>query len=184
MRRRAARATRRLAWSNSERIVGGRQPVELGLAGRQDTHGVAERLARPGEGPLSLVGGRRPANPVHGPNRRAGTLPEPGGDLPDPKDAMKRFNKRQDAQALSEEGRVRLENNDCTGATQSLEDARELAPDNHQITQNLSLVYERCGEPEKAAKVLEDFLESNPSADQRIQETIKERITALRTTVR
>lgn len=99
-----------------------------------------------------------------GSRRRAADLPEPGGDLPDPKEQMPRLNARQEAGGHLRRAAALTLKGDYERALQSVAEAERVAPDYAEVWATRGLILARKGDTDEGIALMERAIESDPRA--------------------
>jgi tetratricopeptide (TPR) repeat protein len=96
--------------------------------------------------------------------RRLAKLPEPGGDLPDPKSEMAKLHAKQKAGGHLRVAAALMLNGEFEAALERVRQAERVAPDYAEVQATRGLILVRKGELNEGIRLLQLAIESDPRA--------------------
>jgi arylsulfatase A-like enzyme len=96
-------------------------------------------------------------------------LPQPGGNLPDPKDKVKEWNAKQEARGWLRTALALSHKGDFDGALNMIAKAESLAPDYAEVPATKGLIVKRSGDIDGGIRLMEAAIEQDPSSEMAYQ---------------
>jgi len=112
-----------------------------------------------------MLGKMRTLGYVGTPRRGGNGLPEPGGDLPDPKLKVRQWNARQEAKGCLRTALELDEKGDLEGALRIIAVAESLAPGYAEVPAIKGLIVKRSGDVDEGIRLMESAIELDPRGE-------------------